>query len=168
MLFLDKLTSKLRRLFLLEASSDAQTLSDLPEDGRHLFEALCQFIWIQGEPLPLVFDVTDAVYAEQGITLPGLKRLEALELILFEANGYVKKGYGKHTRLFYCGKPTKIGFPDGANNSLDLGHVLLTDKGKQIFSSISCSRNQQFYEYVIQRWFQQGLMVASIQIDQHA
>lgn len=164
MLFFDKLADEFRRLFLLKAPDDAGNLS---EDDKCLFEVLCQFVWIQGDPLPLIFDVTDAVYAEHGITLTGLKRLEALGLILFETNGYVKKGYGKHTRLFYCGKPTKIGFPNEANNSLDLGHVLLTDKGKQIFTSIPCSRNQQFYEYVVRRWFQQGLTVASIQIDQH-
>lgn len=169
MLLLDKLTSKLRRLFSLEVSSDTQSLPDLPEDGKHLFEALCQFVWIQGDPLPLIFDVTDTVYVEQGITLDGLRRLEALGLIFFEANGYVKRGYGKHTRMFYCGKPTKIGFSNEANNSLDLGHVLLTDRGKRIFSLITSSsrKNQRFYEYVVQRWFQQGLMVASIQIDRH-
>ena len=79
--------------------------------------------------------------------------------------GLSKKGFGKHARLFYCGKPTKIGFQNDENNYLDLGYVLLTDFGKKLASTYKTSRNQQFYEYVIQRWFQQGLVLSSIQID---
>lgn len=135
-----------------------------PEDS-HIFEALCQFLWIQGDPLPLIFDVKDEVYTKQGITLSALKHLEAIDLIVFDANGFVKKGLGKHTRLFYSGKPTKIGFHNDANNYLDLGYVLLTERGKRMVSAFKLSRNQEFYEYVINRWFQQGLILSSIQID---
>lgn len=134
-----------------------------PEESR-FFEALCQFLWIQGDPLPLIFDVKDEVYTKQGITLSTLKHLEAIGLIVFDANGFVKKGLGKHTRLFYSGKPTKIGFQNDQNNYLDLGHVLLTERGKKMVSAFKLSRNQEFYEYVIGRWFQQGFVLSSIQI----
>lgn len=138
---------------------------DFVHEDKQLFEVLCQFVWIQGDPLPLIFDLENEVYIKQGMTLSGLKRLEALGLIELDSSGFVKKGLGKHTRLFYCGKPTKIGFPGGTDNSLDLGHVLFTARGKQLFSSTVISRNQKFYEYVIQRWFRQGMVLASIQID---
>lgn len=127
-------------------------------------EALCQFFWIQGDPLPLIFDVENEIYTKKGITLITLKRLEANGLIDFDAQGFVKKGLGKHTRLFYCGKPTKIGFRKEANNYLDLGHVLLTERGKKLASAFKVTRNQEFYEYVIGKWFQQGLVLSSIQI----
>jgi len=135
-----------------------------PEDSR-IFEALCQFLWIQGDPVPLIFDVKNEVYTKQGITLSALRHLEEIGLIVFEANGFVKKGLGKHTRLFYSGKPTKIGFQNDGNNYLDLGHVLLTERGKELVSAFHVPRNQQFYEYVIKRWYQQGLVLTSIQID---
>lgn len=141
------------------------SLSDLTREDKQLFEALSQFTWIQGDPIPLIFNVNDAVYVAQGITLSGLERLEALGLIILEANGFVKKGLGKYTRLFYCGKPTKIGFQNDANNTLDLGHVLLTEQGKHLLPLTEQFRNQQFYEYIIQRWFRQGLILSSIQID---
>lgn len=137
-----------------------------PEDSR-IFEALCQFLWIQGDPLPLIFDVENEVYTKQGITLSTLKHLEAIGLIVFDVNGFVKKGLGRHTRLFYSGKPTKIGLQDNENNQLDLGHVLLTERGKKMVSAFKPSRNQEFYEYVINRWFQQGLVLSSIQIGQN-
>jgi len=140
---------------------------DLSSDDIRLFEALCQFLWIQGEPLPLIFDVHDEIYTRQGITLNTLKRLEDIGLVMFERSGFVKKGFRQHARLFYCGKPTKIGFSNNENNELDLGHVLLTERGKALALTYPVSRNQQFYEYVINRWFQQGLVLSSIQIDQN-
>lgn len=136
-------------------------------NDNRLFGVLCQFVWIQGESLPLIFDIDHEVYTKQGITLSTLKHLEAAGLITFEAQGFVKKGFGKHTRLFYCGRPTKIGFQNNENNSLDLGHVLLTAHGKELAPTYTISRNQQFYEYVINRWFQLGLVLSSIQIERN-
>jgi len=130
-----------------------------------LFEALCQFMWVQGEPMPLIFDFNDEVYTKHGITLSALKHLDEIGLVIFEANGFVKKKLGKHTRLFYCGKPTKIGFPDEENNQLDLGVVCLTEQGKALVNTSKILFNPTFYEYVIRRWFQEGLILTSIQVD---
>ena len=105
------------------------------------------------------------IYTSQGVTLSSLKQLETLGLVALEPRGYVKKKFGKHTRLFYAGKPTKIAFPHDSNNQLDLGHVLLTEAGKELAVSYGVLRNQAFYEYVIAKWFQQGLILSSIQLD---
>lgn len=144
--------------------SGDRSRSDLSPEDNQLFAALCQFLWIQGDALPLIFDIENEVYTKQGITLTTLKHLETIGLITFESQGFVKKGFGKHTRLFYCGKPTKIGFQDDNDNYLDLGYVLLTKFGKKLAATYQVPRNQQFYEYVIKRWFQQGLVLSSIQI----
>jgi hypothetical protein len=142
-------------------------LSALQPDDRLIFEALCQFVWVQGDPLPLIFDLQNEIYTKQGITRSVLARLVQLGLIVFEDNGFVKKGYGKHTRLFYGDKPTKIGFQADAGNYLDLGHVLLTERGKKLALTFKAPRNQPFYEYVIERWYRQGLLLSSIQVDRH-
>lgn len=141
----------------------------LSPESQRLFEALCQFIWIQGEPLPLILDLNEKIYTAEAITHETLRQLEFCGLIHFEPDGFVKKGLGKHTRLFYCGEPTKIGFPDATmHNQLDLGHVILTDYGKALAVNIRIVRNPVFYEYVINRWFQAGYSVASIQIDRRS
>jgi hypothetical protein len=127
-----------------------------------LFTPLCQFIWVQGDPLPLIYDLKPEVYSEQGIDLPLLKHLDTAGLISLAAAGYVKKKLGKHTRLFYFGQPTKIQFSGDSNNQLDLGHVLLTDKGKMLARICETRRNQAFYEYVIERWVRKGMVVSSI------
>ena len=158
------ITSRITRPKDILPSNNLNIKSNLSPANNQLFEVLCQFLWIQGDPLPLIFDVENEVYSKQGIRSATLKHLEAIGLITYETNGFVKKGFGKHTRLFYCGKPTKIGFQNDENNYLDLGHVLLTEYGKKLASTYKTSRNQQFYEYVIKRWFQQGLVLSSIQI----
>ena len=138
----------------------------LNEENKRLFDTLRQFMWVQGEPLPLIYDLNEQIYIQQGITREALEQLEVCGLINFEPDGFVKKKFGKHTRLFYCGKPTKIGFPDDMNNQLDLGCVKLTEQGKALVSDREIPRNQAFYEYVIGRWYQSGYTVSSIQIDQ--
>lgn len=169
-LCLKKHTSKRENELHSKANSNNHTHlegnTELNEENKRLFDALCQFIWIQGEPLPLVFDLNEQIYTQQGISCDALRQLETCGLINFEAHGFVKKKLGKHTRLFYCGKPTKIGFPDDMNNQLDLGYVILTDQGKALVSTRDIQRNQAFYEYVIRRWYQSGYTVSSIQVDQ--
>ena len=135
---------------------------DLDEEDAVFFTSLCQFVWIQGEPLPLIYDLEDTVYLKHGINFTLLTHLDAIGLIFLEPAGYVKRWFGKHTHLFYFDNITKIQFPHGANNQLDLGHVLLTDKGKALAAASNATRNQEFYEYVIEKWFREGLVTSSV------
>lgn len=166
-IFVQFITPRTSRVENSLPSGNANLISDLNQNDRQLFGTLCQFLWIQGDPLPLIFDVEHVAYTKQGITSATLKHLEAIGLIIFDTNGFVKKGFGKHTRLFYCGKPTKIGFQNDTNNYLNLGHVVLTERGKALALAYQTPRNQEFYEYVIKKWFQQGLILSSIQIDRN-
>ncbi|PTR13731.1 hypothetical protein C8R31_1093 [Nitrosospira sp. Nsp2] len=137
----------------------------MPAVDKHdaeLFRFLSQFMWVQGEPLPLIYEIGHEVYASQGVDLPALNRLETAGLLCLDSAGYVKKWFGKHTRLFYFGKPTKIQFPQDANNRLDLGHAILTEKGKTLAGLSNATRNQRFYEYTIETWFHRGLVTSSI------
>ncbi|MGH8762370.1 MAG: hypothetical protein ACREUR_03970 [Nitrosospira sp.] len=136
--------------------------STLDQKDVALFTSLCQFVWIQGEPLPLVYEIENEIYTKQGISLPTLKHLETAGLIFLASAGYVKKRFGRHARLFYHGKLTKIQFLQDANNQLDLGHVLLTDLGKSLATVCDARRNQEFYEYTIEKWFREGMVVSSI------
>ncbi len=142
---------------------DKELISFVPDkEDAELFKSLCQFVWVQGEPLPFIYEIEDRIYTKHGINLPVLTRLKAIGLISLESVGYVKKRLGRHARLFYHGNLTKIQFPQEAGNQLDLGHVLLTDLGKDLATVSHARRNQEFYEYVIERWFRQGLVISSI------
>ena len=162
---MNKLFSWLSSFFSQLELKAANSVTNLSHEDNARFTKFCQFVWIQGEPIPLIYDIKNEVYSSQDVTLPMLKHFEALGLLTVEPRGYIKKRFGKHMRLFYAGKPTKIAFPHDGNNQLDLGHVLLTEAGKELAVSSGVSRNQAFYEYVIARWFQQGLVLSSIQLD---
>jgi len=138
---------------------------NLPNVDKHdvaLLRSLSQFIWIQGEPLLLVYEIGHEIYTTEGIDFPMLKRLEVAGLLSMDTAGYVKKWFGKHTRLFYFGRPTKIQFPQDSKNQLDLGHVILTEQGKALAQSFHGTRNQKFYDYTIEIWFRHGLVTSSI------
>jgi hypothetical protein len=66
-----------------------------------LFTPLCQFIWIQGNPLPLIYDLKSGIYREQGIDLPLLHHLEGLGLISLAAGGYVKKTRQAYSSILF-------------------------------------------------------------------
>jgi len=136
--------------------------ADIDERNALLFSSLCQFIWIQGEPLPLIYELEHEIYVSQGIHQSSLIRLQMAGLLLFEPAGFVKRKFGKHTRLFYFGRPTKIQFYQEMGNALDIGHIVLTSKGKALAPLCNITPNQDFYRYVIERWSREGLITSSI------
>jgi hypothetical protein len=139
-----------------------QKIPTIDKHDAEFFRSLTQFMWVQGEPVLLMYEVGHEIYTTQGLDLSALKHLEAAGLLSLDPVGYLKKWFGKHTRLFYFGKPTKIQFPQDANNRFDLGHVILTEKGKTLARDTNATRNQKFYEYTIESWFRQGLVTSSI------
>jgi len=117
--------------------------------------------------LLLIYEMEHEIYTRHGINMVVLKHLERMGLLTLEAAGYVKKKFGKHTRLFYFGRPTKIQFQQEMDNRLDLGYVLLTEKGKELAAVYKAVPNQEFYEYVIGKWSEQGMITSSI-LPRHA
>ena len=151
--------SKHQSVFFVQPEENIPTID---KHDAEFFSSLTQFMWVQGEPLLLVYEVGHEVYVSQGLHLPALQQLQTAGLLCLDPVGYEKKWFGKHTRLFYCGKPTKIRFPQDANNRFDLGHVILTEKGKTLARASNAIRNQKFYEYIIETWSGQGLITSSI------
>lgn len=128
-----------------------------------LFTTFCQFVWMIGEPTPLIYESTDEIYTKQGITFDALKHLDAIGLISFESiTGYVKTRFPKYAHVFYYGRPTTIEFGGEQNNQLGIGHALLTNIGKELAPICGSSKNEEFYQYVIRKWFEQDMVLSSI------
>ena len=108
---MNKLFSWLSSFFSQLELKAANSVTNLSHEDNARFTKFCQFVWIQGEPIPLIYDIKNEVYSSQDVTLPMLKHFEALGLLTVEPRGYIKKRFGKHMWLFYAGKPTKIAFP---------------------------------------------------------
>jgi hypothetical protein len=140
-------------------------ISTIDKKDAALFTTFCQFVWTIGEPTPLIYESTDEIYTKQGITFGALKHLDAIGLISFESVGsYAKTGFAKYAHVFYYGQPTAVEFSGESNNQIDIGHALLTSIGKELAPICGSSRNDEFYHYVIRRWFERGLVLSSIAI----
>jgi hypothetical protein len=140
-------------------------ISTIDKKDAALFTTFCQFVWTIGEPTPLIYESTDEIYTKQGIRFDALKHLDAIGLISFESVGsYAKTGFAKYAHVFYYGQPTAVEFSGESNNQIDIGHALLTSIGKELAPICGSSRNDEFYHYVIRRWFERGLVLSSIAI----
>lgn len=138
-------------------------ISSLDKKDAALFTNFCQFVWVVGEVTPLIFDVENEIYSNNGITFDALKHLDAIGLISLELiSDYVRKGFPKHAYAFYYGRPTLIQFPADQNNQIIVGHSLFTTTGKELVSVCGSVRNEEFYQYVVQKWSEQGLVLSSV------
>jgi hypothetical protein len=142
-------------------------ISSIDKKDAVLFTAFCQFVWVIGEPSPLVYDVHNEIYSKQGITFAALKHLDSIGLISFEAvSDYLKTGFVKYAYVQYYGSVTSIEFSGDANNTIGTGKVMFTNTGKELVSICGSAKNQEFYDYVIKNWFDQGLILCSIIVKQ--
>lgn len=138
-------------------------ISTIDKKDAALFTAFCQFVWVVGEPNPLIYEIDNEIYKKQGITFTSLKHLDAIGLISFESvSGYARTGFPKYGHAFYYGVPTAIEFPSDANNRMNIGHAMLTSTGRELVAISGSPVNQEFYEYVIGKWFSDGLVLSSV------
>ena len=134
----------------------------LDKRDAELFTAFGQHVWMLGSPSPLIFDINDDIYKTNGISFDTLKHLDAIGLISFEPlGGYVIERCGKYLHAFYYGRPVILEFDKDEDNSIDVGRVLLTSIGKELIGICGSSSSNEFYEYVIQKWFDRGLVLVS-------
>ncbi|MBR7783994.1 DUF2806 domain-containing protein [Undibacterium luofuense] len=122
------------------------------KEDAHLFTNLCRFVWHLGEPLPLIFDVREQIYSDRGINFNSLKHLETIGLISFELNGLYNECPDQFTTASYWNKKIKIEFLGEKDNKLQIGQVLFSKIGRELFPICGASPDLEFYDYVLQYW----------------
>lgn len=128
-----------------------------------LFTKFGEFVWMIGEANPLIYDLENEIYKASGITFESLKHLDSIGLISFESvAGYNRSGFAKHGVTFYYGRPTMLEFPADSANQMQVGHALLTSAGKQLMAICGSDRNEAFYQYVLRRWSEAGIITSSL------
>ena len=138
-------------------------VASMDKKDADLFTKFCQFIWVIGEPIPLVFNTDNDIYTKEGISFTTLKHLDAIGLISFEStSGYRRMGFQKQAVFFYYGQPTLVEFPKEEDNEIQVGQVLFTQAGKELVNICGAKRNQEFYECAVQELSKQGLILSSM------
>lgn len=137
-------------------------VASMDKKDAEIFTRFCQFSWFLSDVMPIVMEPKDEVYASEGIDFSVLKHLDAIGLISFEStSGYRRMGFGKQAQIFYFGRPTIIEFSKDKDNELNIGKVLLTRAGQELAPICGAKKNERFYEYIIEKWFESGLIVHS-------
>lgn len=140
-------------------------VSSIDKKDAALFTAFCQFVWVIGDVCPLIYENSGDVYEKSGINFSSLKHLDAIGLISFESvSGYRKIGFEKYAHAFYYGRPTILEFPMDSGNSMPVGQALLTATGKELVAICGSSRNEDFYNYTLSKWHQQGIILSSVRL----
>lgn len=134
--------------------------------GVSRFTRFCQFTWVVAGsvgPVPLIFDNKAEIYKNNGIDFTALKHLDAIGLISFESvSGYQMTAQGKYSYIFYFGRPMLLEHKNEQNNELKLGQALFTQAGRELVSVCGAKRNQEFYEYAIQKLADQGATLSCL------
>ncbi|MDX1721595.1 MAG: DUF2806 domain-containing protein [Pseudomonas sp.] len=138
-------------------------VASMDKKDAELFTRFCQFTWVIGTPVPLIFEHTDEIYKKNGIDFSDLKHLDSIGLISFESTtGYRSFGLGEKVVIFYFGLPTLLEFTNKEDNEIKLGKALFTQAGKELVNICGAQRNQEFYEYAVEKLFQQNICLSSM------
>ena len=137
-------------------------LGSLDKTDAQLFTKLCGFTWVIGSISPLIFDEQASIYNTHRINFDTLKHLDSIGLISFEPlGGYKRLKFPKSLSVFYYGTPLIIEFKNAENNELRTGKALFTKTGEQLAKICGAKPVDGFYDYVIEKWIKEGLVLSS-------
>lgn len=127
-----------------------------------LFTDFCQFVWLSGNMIALIFDPEHEIYNSKGINFSSLRHLDAIGLISFEASSGYKSAYrGKYVQTWYFDQAILIEIGKDKGNGFYIGKVLFTQAGQELAPICGATRNNDFYEYVIEKWYKEGFILST-------
>ncbi|HDZ8897134.1 TPA: DUF2806 domain-containing protein [Aeromonas dhakensis] len=132
------------------------------EDAR-IFTAFCQYCWYLDDGIvPMIFELQNEIFTDNGIDFGSLRHLDSIGVISFSpTSGYKKIGFGQWVQALYFGSPVLIEFDGGEDNEMHVGKALLTQIGQELASICGAKKNNNFYEYVIAKWYGKGLIMST-------
>ena len=138
-------------------------LSSIDIQDAQFFTNLCRFCWISREQLPLIYDVEDKIYRDNGVTYFHLEHLAAIGLIRLDAFAGFKIGHmPRVVKLSYFGTSVLVDL--GKDDSMfPLGIAVLTKIGQEFASVCNPKTVPDFLEYVREKWTNEGINSTIIQ-----
>jgi len=135
-------------------------MADLDKGDAELFTCLCSFVWMIGDFMsPLVYDHRDEVYSRHGINFDTISHLESLGFIQVDMDvGFRCLNLPKKVTAFYYDRPVELTFPNDAENSMDLGKLLLTRAGQELAPVCGSKPVDGFFDSVYDRWASKSLV----------
>lgn len=123
-------------------------VGELDKNDAILFSSLCSCVFkMNGKIHPIIFEANDIEYQRLGIDYEKLLHLQALGLISFNSiTGYVRQGFEKRAILEYFDSKILLEFPKENKNEFQMGNVLFSKAGEQLYSICELHRNDIILE----------------------
>ena len=101
------------------------------------------------------------LYQKKNINFNSLLHLQDIGLIQFTAiSSYTIEGFSKYSTLSYYDKVINLEFKKDKENELDIGNVLLTQSGQELFSICQSEMNDDFFMFILEEWNKQGIIIS--------
>ena len=134
-------------------------VADLEQRDAEHFVLLCRFVWvINGTPIPLIYDLLHATYANLPINHNVCMHLADLGLIQFMTLGFNRVQMATNMTASYQSHSFKTK-STGGGPLLNIGSAVFTQAGEQLYSISDHSPVDGFYDYVIQQFMQQNIEI---------
>lgn len=135
-------------------------VSSMDKRDAALFTLLGKFVWSFEDPSPIIFDPNAEYLKKIGLSFTDLKHLDAIGLICLESvGGYEENELQKHAVAHYFDRRVLIEFPQDRNNKLDIGKVIFTSTGIELFSICGASMDEEYFQYVLKHWRARALII---------
>jgi hypothetical protein len=133
-----------------------RVLRDLESRDFAMFATLCRFSWNIGGLTPLVHEIEDPIYQQNGLSFDAMHALENLGLLTFESFvGYLRADLPAKFRVTYGIQHVQIELKAG-ETQLDIGKMLLSEAGSRLAVLTRAKVVPEFVEYVLSKWRAQG------------
>ena len=133
-------------------------LGDIDKGDAELFVRLCGYVWCLSWPETVVWIVTDDIYNRNGINFESLTHLLSLGLVQFDNIRRFSHKLPQTTTIQYYDQSVTLAFPKERGNELDVGCVVLTRAGRQLFRVCGAKPVDGFFEYIYGKLAGQGLV----------
>lgn len=145
------------------ARATINTIANLESIDAILFEHLCKFGWmIANTFVPLIFDDhnnEESIYRRNEIIFDSLSHLESLGLIQYDnLTSYSKMRLSRIVKVRYHDKLIQLMLAKDKDNTLDIGHVILTRAGDELAAICDTKPIDGFFEFVYEKWTTESLI----------
>jgi Protein of unknown function (DUF2806) len=129
-------------------------LSDLQKAEAESFTRLCGFVGaIGGNLQPLIYDVHNQIYRQQGLTFGLLKHLEAIGLIHYQGAPIAYSGVVPNECVVsYYDQRVTLVMPKESDNPMQFGGVIFTQIGHELFRICGSQPVDGFFDYILAVW----------------
>ncbi|OFZ28345.1 MAG: hypothetical protein A2622_04380 [Bdellovibrionales bacterium RIFCSPHIGHO2_01_FULL_40_29] len=134
-------------------------ISSLDKSEAHLFTTLCRFGWAIGTFTPLIYNIEDDIYKQNGISFSTLTHLESIGLITFNnLQGFIRRQLPQKFLITYYGTQVIVELPQNVSE-MKIGNILLTKMGQELAPICGSQPIIGFVEYVKEYWKKENYMV---------